>query len=323
MAFLRSVATTTTAIAASALPAAFAFSSLSSSQSSQFPKTKNLSFLSSPPSPTPTRFGLVKNFADKPSVLHMDAPASDTKATSQGDAVLPELLTEYMVDMKCEGCVNAVKNKLQTVNGIKNVEVDLSNQVVRILGATPVKTMTEALEQTGRKARLIGQGVPEDFLISAAVAEFKGPEIFGVARLAQVNMELARIEANFSGLSPGKHGWSINEFGDLTRGAASTGKVFNPVNEGKAEKPLGDLGTLFADEKGEAFFSGIKEKLRIADLIGRSIVIYGTEDKSDPGMTAAVVARSAGVGENYKKICTCDGTTIWESSDTDFATSKV
>jgi hypothetical protein len=75
-----------------------------------------------------------------------------------------------------------------------------------------------------------------DFLISAAVAEFKGPEIFGVARLAQVNMELARIEANFSGLSPGKHGWSINEFGDLTRGGASTGKVFNPENGGKAEK---------------------------------------------------------------------------------------
>lgn len=41
------------------------------------------------------------------------------------------------------------------------MEVDLSNQVVRILGNSPVKTMNEALEQTGRKARLIGQGVPE------------------------------------------------------------------------------------------------------------------------------------------------------------------
>lgn len=39
--------------------------------------------------------------------------------------------------------------------------MDLSNQVVRVLGSTPVKIMTEALEQTGRKARLIGQGVPE------------------------------------------------------------------------------------------------------------------------------------------------------------------
>jgi copper chaperone for superoxide dismutase len=158
MAFLRSVATTTTAIAA------FAFSSLYSSQSSRFPKTQNLSFLSSTPNPSPTRFGLVKNFANPPSALHMDAPTSDHKPTSQGDAVLPELLTEYMVDMTCEGCVNAVKNKLQTVNGIKNVEVDLSNQVVRILGSTPVKTMTEALEQTGRKARLIGQGIPEGCL---------------------------------------------------------------------------------------------------------------------------------------------------------------
>jgi copper chaperone for superoxide dismutase len=71
-----------------------------------------------------------------------------------------------------------------------------------------------------------------DFLVSAAVAEFKGPDIFGVVRFAQVNMELARIEASFSGVSPGKHGWSINEFGDLTKGAASTGKVFNPTNQG-------------------------------------------------------------------------------------------
>jgi len=71
-----------------------------------------------------------------------------------------------------------------------------------------------------------------DFLVSAAVAEFKGPDIFGVVRFAQVNMDLARIEANFTGLSLGKHGWSINEFGDLTEGAASTGKVFNPTNQG-------------------------------------------------------------------------------------------
>lgn len=72
-----------------------------------------------------------------------------------------------------------------------------------------------------------------DFLVSAAVSEFKGPNIYGVVRLAQVNMELARVEANFSGLPTGKHGWSINEYGDLTKGAASTGKVFNPTTEKK------------------------------------------------------------------------------------------
>ncbi|TXG47154.1 hypothetical protein EZV62_026448 [Acer yangbiense] len=302
MSVATAAATTTTTTAVSA----FAFSSLfSNSSSSKSPQTKpqNLSFLSSQSLSlvSPNRFPLVKNFTDPPSALHMDASTSN----HQDDQVLPELLTEYMVDMKCEGCVNTVKNKLQTVNGIKNVEVDLSNQVVRILGCSSVKTMTEALEQTGRK-----------------VAEFKGPDIFGVVHFAQVNMELARIEANFYGLSPGKHGWSINEFGDLTNGAASTGKVYNPTSIA-AKEPLGDLRTLEVDDKGEAFFSGVKEKLRVADLIGRSIVVYGSEDKSDSGVTAAVIARSAGVGENYKKICSCDGTTIWESNNNDFIPSKV
>lgn len=61
------------------------------------------------------------------------------------------------------------------------------------------------------------------------MAEFKGPDIFGVVRFAQVNMEMARIEANFTGLSPGKHGWSINQYGDLTQGPASTGNLYNPT----------------------------------------------------------------------------------------------
>lgn len=236
---------------------------------------------------------------------------------------MPQLLTEFMVDMKCEGCVNAVKNKLETVEGIEKVEVDLPNQVVRILGSSPVKAMTQALEQTGRKARLIGQGVPQDFLVSAAVAEFKGPDIFGVVRFAQVSMELARIEANFTGLSPGKHSWCINEYGDLTNGAASTGNLYNPLQDHTHTEPLGGLGTLEADQSGEAFYTGKKEKLKVVDLIGRAVVVYKTEDKnSGPGLTAAVIARSAGVGENYKKLCTCDGTVIWEATDSDFVTSN-
>jgi copper chaperone for superoxide dismutase len=80
------------------------------------------------------------------------------------------------------------------------------------------------------------------------------------------------------------------------------------------KQPLGDLGTLEAGENGEAHFSGPKEKLRVVDLIGRSIALYAAKDKSDPGIAAAVIARSAGVGENYKELCTCDGVTIWESS---------
>ena len=31
-----------------------------------------------------------------------------------------------------------------------------------------------------------------------------------------------------------------------------------------------------------------------------------------PGVACGVIARSAGIGENYKKICACDGVTLWD-----------
>jgi hypothetical protein len=48
-------------------------------------------------------------------------------------------------------------------------------------------------------------------------------------------------------------------------------------------------------------------------------VVVGNEEEEDKGLrVAAVLARSAGVGENLKKVCQCDGTVIWESSPDDF-----
>ncbi|CAH8313076.1 unnamed protein product [Eruca vesicaria subsp. sativa] len=150
---------------------------------------------------------------------------------------------------------------------------------------------------------------------AAAVSEFKGPNIFGVVRFVQISMENVRIEASFGGLSPGKHSWCINEYGDLTKGAASTGNMYNPLQDDQTAKhPPGDLGTLEADNNGEAFYTVKKEKMNVTDLIGRAVVLYETEDKSLQGITAAVVARSGEVGESCRKLCSCDGTTVWEAT---------
>ncbi|KAJ4877057.1 hypothetical protein Rs2_42075 [Raphanus sativus] len=150
---------------------------------------------------------------------------------------------------------------------------------------------------------------------AAAVSEFKGPNIFGVVRFVQISMENVRIEASFGGLSPGKHSWCINEYGDLTKGAASTGNIYNPLQDDQAATQLpGDLGTLEADQNGEALYTVKKENMKVTDLIGRAIVVYETEDKSVHGITAAVVARSGEVGESCRKLCSCDGTTIWEAT---------
>eukprot|EP00250_Pteridium_aquilinum_P011806 c20316_g1_i1 orf=56-1054(+) len=242
------------------------------------------------------------------------------QGTGTRDGVLPDVVTEFMVDMKCEGCVSSVRKRLEPLDGVRKVDIDLPNQVVRVQGTASLKALNEALEQTGRKARLIGQGASDYVHNAATVAEFKGPDIFGVVRIVQVSMELARIEANFSGLSEGYHGWSINNYGDLTRGAASTGGIYNPssVNGTTHSEPVGDLGVLEVDATGKAEYSGFKPMLKVSDLPGRALVLYGSEDKSEPGIAAAVIARSAGVGENYKKLCTCDGTVIWDSTNNDF-----
>ncbi|BBN10931.1 copper chaperone for superoxide dismutase [Marchantia polymorpha subsp. ruderalis] len=248
-------------------------------------------------------------------------PASAAEEEKNVGAALPDLLTEFMVDMKCEGCVTTVRNKIEPLEGVKAVEVDLANQVVRILGSATVKNLTTAIEQSGRHVRLIGQGVPSEFSVSAAVAEFKGPQIHGVVRFAQVSMEMSRIEASFSGLTPGPHGWSINMYGDLTQGAASTGGIYRPDSAHSAASTteiMGELGILEVGSDGAAEYTGKKMGLQVYDLIGRAVVIYESEDKSKEAITAAVIARSAGVGQNYKKLCSCDGTVIWESTNSDF-----
>uniref|UniRef100_A0A8D9DZY6 Copper chaperone for superoxide dismutase n=1 Tax=Cacopsylla melanoneura TaxID=428564 RepID=A0A8D9DZY6_9HEMI len=55
-----------------------------------------------------------------------------------------------------------------------------------------------------------------------------------------------------------------------------------------------------------------KNKLDVSSIIGRSIVI---EDGASNKLACAVIARSAGVSENKKSICACDGVTIWEERD--------
>ncbi|KAI5079552.1 hypothetical protein GOP47_0005031 [Adiantum capillus-veneris] len=92
-------------------------------------------------------------------------PDQISEAGRQGNqaqtTALPEVVTEFMVDMKCEGCVSSVRKRLEPLEGVKKVDVDLPNQVVRVQGSASLRALNEALEQTGRKARLIGQGASD------------------------------------------------------------------------------------------------------------------------------------------------------------------
>lgn len=95
------------------------------------------------------------------------------------------------------------------------------------------------------------------------------------------------IDAEVTGLTLGKHGFHIHEYGDCTEmGGACAGVHFNPVGMPHAgpndrRRHAGDLENLVADKEGVAKFQ-IKDKvIRLRgerSILGRGIVINADPD---------------------------------------------
>ena len=64
---------------------------------------------------------------------------------------------------------------------------------------------------------------------------------------------------------------------------------------------------------GELFF--VSSTVRVADIIGRALVISEGEEAGGEAACCGIVARSASVFENEKRICLCDGTPVWDAEN--------
>jgi copper chaperone for superoxide dismutase len=101
----------------------------------------------------------------------------------------------------------------------------------------------------------------------------------------------AFIDVTMASYPPGKYDISIRESGNLSNGLKSAGKVQRV------------LGTMEVDERGWGEWSGEVEDMQVWQVIGHALSV---------DRVAGVVARSAGIWENVKKVCACSGRTIWE-----------
>ena len=95
------------------------------------------------------------------------------------------------------------------------------------------------------------------------------------------------IVADVEGLSEGKHGFHIHEFGDISKSdGTSAGGHFNPDHKDHAGpedevRHSGDFGNIIADANGNARYERVDTLISfngMNNIIGRSIIIHADED---------------------------------------------
>lgn len=98
-----------------------------------------------------------------------------------------------------------------------------------------------------------------------------------------------KVSGEVTGLTPGKHGFHVHEFGDITdmETGKSTGGHFNPEHKmhGKREadeRHAGDFGNIEANQDGTATIEFTDKLITMSgkmSIVGRGIVIHADEDK--------------------------------------------
>lgn len=149
-------------------------------------------------------------------------------------------------------------------------------------------------------------------------------KIRGLARMVQVSPNMTLVDLTINGLSPGQYYATIREAGDISRGAESTGGIWeslkNKVLGSDASAPAekesrGIFGTVDVDNNGRGNVF-LDRPVAIWELIGRSMVVSKSKEgpfqREDENTLVGVIARSAGVWDNDKMVCSCSGKNVWQ-----------
>jgi len=120
----------------------------------------------------------------------------------------------------------------------------------------------------------------------AVITSTKGNSVQGIVTFEEGETGV-RVIANLTGLKPGKHGFHIHEFGDISSvDGSSAGGHFNPSGMPhsmplSAKRHAGDMGNIEADEQGIAHLDYVDLTMKLsgsASIIGHAVVVHEKED---------------------------------------------
>ena len=131
---------------------------------------------------------------------------------------------------------------------------------------------------------------PQPNQIASGVVRFEQPHFYSKCR----------ITGQFKGLTPGKHGFHIHQFGNLLQGCTTAGPHYNPFNKTHGGptsevRHVGDLGNVEAGENGEATYDWEDHLITLYgqySVLGRSCVLHANED--DLGLGGHALSSTTG-----------------------------
>ncbi|XP_055629259.1 copper chaperone for superoxide dismutase [Toxorhynchites rutilus septentrionalis] len=212
---------------------------------------------------------------------------------------------EFAVQISGKKCAEQVRSALQDIG---SVDIDVEKGSVLAATALPWTEVQRKIEATGRRAVLSGFGGQS--AVSIVNHGNETSSVTGVVRFCALTTDQkgAVIDGFIDGLEANTfYNLNIHECGDISCGCTSVGAVY-------------DSNKISSDENGRATIHFTNNQLKVSDIIGRSVVIV--ELQSDTRLACGIIARSAGIFENYKKICACDGVTIWDERNKPLAGAK-
>jgi Cu-Zn family superoxide dismutase len=153
-----------------------------------------------------------------------------------------------------------------------------------MLSVAVVLVAQSVLAQAPRR----GRALPEEGERAIAVLRSVGKnDVTGYVIFQQVGNRI-RVTGKIKGLAPGKHGFHIHQFGDLTDVAKgeSAGGHWNPESQPHGapdtkERHVGDLGNVEANAEMTATIDQYDRMLKFHgrdSIIGRSVVVHEKPD---------------------------------------------
>jgi superoxide dismutase, Cu-Zn family len=138
----------------------------------------------------------------------------------------------------------------------------------------------------GLRAAAQHSPAPEITKAVAVVNPTEGNNVRGVVTFIQSGANV-KVVAHIEGLTPGKHGFHIHEFGDCSsKDGSSAGGHFNPATAPHgapeaAQRHAGDMGNIEADQSGVANLEYNDPVMKLnghGAIIGHGMIVHANPD---------------------------------------------